>query len=171
MAYPRAWGIDYLGWIVGILAFLTTILLGWQLISAININGMKREMREIRDETRLRMENNLVEFHSSMALYISSHKDYLKDEHLGYRYMMNRLYAIIHLYNVGDFKRCEEHITTLLGLLEQQEKPLIPKRYKESLTQLISHISSHREVSNRHRILELLNMSIFYDEERDGHHP
>lgn len=154
---------DWMGILVGILALLTTVLLGWQLISALNINSMKRDMKEIKDETRLCMENNLVEFHSSMALYISAHENYLKDEHLGHRYIMNRLYAIIHLYNVGDFNRCEEHITTLLELLEQQERPLIPIRYKEALTRLISHVSGLREVSNHHRILELLNMNIFYD--------
>ena len=47
---PRELGIDYLGWIVGILALLTTILIGWNIYSVIDMKENYRKYNSIINE-------------------------------------------------------------------------------------------------------------------------
>lgn len=149
---------DWMGVLVGVLALLTSVLLGWQIFSLFNINSIKKDVEDIKKNTTMIMENNLVEFHSSMALYISSHEDYQNNNQLAHKYIMNRLYMIIHLYNVKDYNRCESQITTLLTTLKGEQVSPIPKEYKEVLMPLISHVAGLRDIPSHCRILEVLSI-------------
>lgn len=43
-------GIDYIGVIVGILSFLVTLLIGWQIYNAVTIEKNKGEVERTRNE-------------------------------------------------------------------------------------------------------------------------
>lgn len=161
MAYPRDLGIDYLGWIVGILAFLTTILLGWQLFSLFQINKLKDEVENIRNQTFLKAEECLVEIHATMALHISSFPNYLKDRELIYKYTMNCLSMIVHFSKIGDYKRCERQINAILQKLSQTEKVQLPQQYRTMLVPLIVEVQKCSHVSNREHLWEILDLFCF----------
>lgn len=154
-ACPRVLGMDYLGWIVGVLALLSAILLGWQLFSLFRINNLKDEMEDMRNQAALKVEECLVEMHATMALHVSSFPNYLNDSELIYKYTINCLSMTIHLGKIGDFGRCEKQINSLLKKLSQTEKVKLPQQYRTMLAPLIVEAQTFPCVSNRGRLWEI----------------
>ena len=78
--YPRTdLGIDYLGIILGILSFLVTLLIGWQILNVISI---KNEIRNKIEEIYTDLNNNVCRLEKKMDSDIQTKiKDY--DYHLG----------------------------------------------------------------------------------------
>lgn len=68
-------GMDYQGVIVGMLALLVTILIGWQIYTAINVKEELKDIKDLRREINkqerdiyIRSTNNLFEFQSAMFM-------------------------------------------------------------------------------------------------------
>jgi hypothetical protein len=59
--YPRELGFDYIGLIVGVLALLTTILIGWQVFILIDLKGLQKQCRDVIKETEATQHKVLAE--------------------------------------------------------------------------------------------------------------
>lgn len=64
--YPEL-GMDYQGWITGILALLVTALIGWNVYSVIDLKGMRVEIRELKE----RMEKQIKHANENTRLALS----------------------------------------------------------------------------------------------------
>lgn len=74
-------GMDYQGIIVGVLALLITVLIGWQIYTTINIKEELKDIKDLRKEINkqerdiyIRSTNNLFEFQSAMFMMYDNKK-------------------------------------------------------------------------------------------------
>lgn len=153
---PRELGIDHLGWIVGVLALLTTILLGWQIFSIFNIHEMQNKMKDMKNEAYLKSEDSLIELHGVMASTIYSLMNNNFNSELFANYLLNCLQMIVHLYNVGQYNRCEQNINSILNKIEPIEELEVPIRYQAGLTALITKVSYLPNISRGREVLKIL---------------
>lgn len=67
--YPRELGLDYLGLIVGILALITAILLGWQIFILFDISSIKKDMLNTETNIHLDIERRLSEMQLGLMIH------------------------------------------------------------------------------------------------------
>lgn len=60
-AYPRQLNFDYLGFLIGIIGLLTTILIGWQIYTVIDINRIRKDISTKNANLSLAVQNSLAE--------------------------------------------------------------------------------------------------------------
>lgn len=94
---------DYLGVIVGILALLVTVLIGWQIFSLVNINRIEERIRE--SDNRL---------HANMGQLCGDiSTSYAGDDAMARVALLFTIHSLIHYSQIGDFEQCEREIAAL----------------------------------------------------------
>ena len=125
--YPRTseFGIDYQGWIVGILSFLVTILIGWQIFSIIDIRGIRKEIYLKENDIYQRSELNIAEFHLGMFMVYINMWD--QGCYNTYELLHHGLLSLAHQSKIG----LNESSNQIIALIMERS----PKIKKERLTQ------------------------------------
>lgn len=109
---PRELGIDYLGLIVGVLAFLTTILLGWQIFSLFNIKRIEDEVKKKYEESYHKTERTLAEAHMAMwAFHCATANDATKED-LIFSQLQNCVSAVIHLSRIREYGLASSYLAS-----------------------------------------------------------
>lgn len=117
---PRALGMDYLGVIVGILAFLITLLLGWNIYTVVDFQNRDKEVKQLKETlaTALKLlnSNNSIsnaKFSEELAdihKFVKSYDlDSFEDKYISYK-----LYAISFYSTTSD----HQHIIRISKELE-----------------------------------------------------
>lgn len=146
-------GLDYQGIIVGILALLVTVLIGWQIYTAINVKEELKEIFALRKEINkqetdiyIRSEKNLIEFHMAILLmYMAKNNKNCNDV---YQIILSGLSAMIHQSRIGLYKDCENVIKSILanrGLISMLR---LSKQSKESLLNMMTEIGGVHNIEN-----------------------
>lgn len=113
--YPRELGIDYLGWIVGVLALITTILLGWQIYTLINIKSIEYAVKDKHEDTYKKSERALAEAHMALwVFYCASDKETTKEDFV-YAKFKSCITAIIHLSRVQEYQIASSYMSSLMS--------------------------------------------------------
>lgn len=105
-AYPRSLGIDYLGWIVGLLALITAILLGWNIYTFFDVReNQKRYISIVNDVDTSQHKAMAVSEHANLMIY---HKLLLGEDPCGleFRFLYHGVCCIYHTSQFEDFKTC-----------------------------------------------------------------
>ena len=89
---------DYLGFIIGILSFLVTILIGWQIYQVIEI---KSQIQAIRDRTNKMQEETMARAYTSIMNQTSYIVEGRKDNDDCYNAISNALFACKHFHLAG----------------------------------------------------------------------
>ena len=110
--YPRELGIDYLGWIVGILALLTTILLGWNIYTTIDIKENHRRYTSIINEVDISQHKGLaLQEHANWMIY---HQFLLNQDPCGleFRFLYYGVSCLYHTSMIGEYDTCRMIVKT-----------------------------------------------------------
>lgn len=165
-AYPRDLGIDYLGWIVGILALLTTILIGWQIYTMFDLKQIKDELKKKELDIFTRSKFNLIEFETAMHMMYKNKND--KTEEDIFLMFMHLTTAIIHYSDIGRFKDCSE----LTGVLLSHDKLLLQtplrKSYHKALIDNLLRVHNPSGIQQYDALLGLFFAAPHYEEPKQG---
>lgn len=156
-------GFDYQGILVGILALLTTALIGWQILTVWNIRDIQKEIKEEKNAMTLRSEENEVEINATLVLFYRELLKAGESEDLIAKFLMSYLYLILHEANLGDIQRCEREILSFSKDIERLKAIPIRKEYKEVLYRILKQICSKSPIRNTYVLIESFHELNFYD--------
>lgn len=143
---------EWLGILVGILALLTSVLLGWQLFSIINLRSMETKLKSLEEASRKGDSEAIGKAYDGIAtLYITSLPDESKtpDEiisnHL-YGYILFTALAMATQSYAGNYGYCESTIGHLLKMdISRLE---INEGQRNNIFEIAVKISSQGKISN-----------------------
>lgn len=153
-------GIDYQGIIVGVLALLVTVLIGWQIYTTINV---KEELKDIKDlkkeitkqerEIYIRSINNLFEFQSAMFMMYDNKKD--KSGTDIFQLYLHGISSIYHLCSLGRQDECE----SIVNILIARKSILMSEEFqKEQIGSLMDTLLSATDISKVENAVLLVNL-------------
>lgn len=145
---------DWMGILVGILAILTTVLIGWQLFTMWNIKEIQKAIKNEKEAINIRSEVCGVEMNATLMGF---YRELLKtsvSEDLFVKFIMSYLYLIEHEANLNDINRCEREINNLANDLKTLKSIPISQEYKVKLHLLLKSILSKSGIKNAGILLD-----------------
>lgn len=130
---PRELGIDYLGWIVGVLALITAILLGWQIYTLINIKSIESAVKAKYEDTYKKSEIALAEAHMALWVFYCTSGDRTTKEDFVYAKFKSCITAIIHLSRVQEYQIASSYMSSLIS----QKDNLLQVRIDSELVDIL----------------------------------
>lgn len=143
---PVHLGIDYIGILVGILALLVTVLIGWQIYTFINIKKTSDKLKYLMEESSLNTQRGLALSEGAAAnLYYYL---LLKHDPLGldYRYLYHMICSLYHTSNFGDMETCNTIVKALLEVVVNPEEIGMIKKCKERLILMLARVKRVDEI-------------------------
>ena len=110
--------MDWMGVIVGVLSFLVTILLGWQIFTLFDIRNIQKEVKRKENKIYLRSEENLAEAHMALWVFYQTNMtegDVAENSHYGF--IQSGIAAIVHFSKCGNYAKAGSIVTTLIRSL------------------------------------------------------
>lgn len=135
-------GFDYQGVIVGILALLVTVLIGWQIYTFIDINRRAKELARLTLESSLGTERSLAiseDAASGIYYYLL-----LKEDPLGleYQFLYHRISSLLHSSNLDDIETCNGIVKMVLEMIVAPSKINMIQSCKDRLLILLTKVSN-----------------------------
>lgn len=153
-------GMDYQGVIVGMLALLVTILIGWQIYTAINVKEELKDIKDLRREINkqerdiyIRSTNNLFEFQSAMFMMYDKKKE--KSNSDIFQLYLHGISSIYHLCSLGKQNEC----TSIVNILIARKSILMSEKFqKEQIDSLMDILLSAMDISKVENAVLLVNL-------------
>lgn len=153
-------GMDYQGVIVGMLALLVTILIGWQIYTAINVKEELKDIKDLRREINkqerdiyIRSTNNLFEFQSAMFMMYDNKKE--KSNSDIFQLYLHGISSIYHLCSLGKQNEC----TSIVNILIARKSILMSENFqKEQIDSLMDILLSAMDISKVENAVLLVNL-------------
>lgn len=153
-------GMDYQGVIVGMLALLVTILIGWQIYTAINVKEELKNIKDLRREINkqerdiyIRSTNNLFEFQSAMFMMYDNKKE--KSNSDIFQLYLHGISSIYHLCSLGKQNEC----TSIVNILIARKSILMSEKFqKEQIDSLMDILLSAMDISKVENAVLLVNL-------------
>lgn len=153
-------GMDYQGGIVGMLALLVTILIGWQIYTAINVKEELKDIKDLRREINkqerdiyIRSTNNLFEFQSAMFMMYDNKKE--KSNSDIFQLYLHGISSIYHLCSLGKQNEC----TSIVNILIARKSILMSEKFqKEQIDSLMDILLSAMDISKVENAVLLVNL-------------
>lgn len=153
-------GMDYQGVIVGMLALLVTILIGWQIYTAINVKEELKDIKDLRREINkqerdiyIRSTNNLFEFQSAMFMMYDNKKE--KSNSDIFQLYLHGISSIYHLCSLGKQNEC----TSIVNILIARKSILMSEKFqKEQIDSLMDTLLSAMDISKVENAVLLVNL-------------
>ena len=153
-------GMDYQGVIVGMLALLVTILIGWQIYTAINVKEELKDIKDLRREINkqerdiyIRSTNNLFEFQSAMFMMYDNKKE--KSDSDIFQLYLHGISSIYHLCSLGKQNEC----TSIVNILIARKSILMSEKFqKEQIDSLMDILLSAMDISKVENAVLLVNL-------------
>lgn len=149
-------GFDYQGVIVGILALLVTMLIGWNIFSIIDI-------RKIRDELLTTKVSSVFNAEKNNAITCHAVSDYyyhvlLKSDPLGieYQFLYYRISELFHVSNIGDTETCNIIVKVLLEMIKSPEDIHILQSCKDRLIGLLSMVNEKEKIIKYNELMSVI---------------
>lgn len=160
--YPHTSGLgmDYQGIIVGVLALLITVLIGWQIYTTINIKEELKDIKDLRKEINkqerdiyIRSTNNLFEFQSAMFMMYDNKKE--KSNSDIFQLYLHGISSIYHLCSLGKQNECTSIVNILIA-----RKPILmsEKFHKFQIDSLMDTLLSAMDISRVEGVVPLVNL-------------
>ena len=153
-------GMDYQGVIVGMLALLVTILIGWQIYTAIKVKEELKDIKDLRREINkqerdiyIRSTNNLFEFQSAMFMMYDNKKE--KSNSDIFQLYLHGISSIYHLCSLGKQNEC----TSIVNILIARKSILMSEKFqKEQIDSLMDILLSAMDISKVENAVLLVNL-------------
>lgn len=152
--YPRELGIDYLGWIVGILALLTTILLGWNIYATIDIKESHRRYTSIINEVDISQHKVLsLQEHANWMIY---HQLLLNQDPCGleFRFLYYGLSCLYHTSIIGEYDTCRMIVKALNECFTNPKSVKMTKSNKEQVLILLNLVKQPNKIDGYMDLME-----------------
>lgn len=163
-SFPRIYGIDYIGVIVGILSLLVTILIGWNIYTVIDFNKKKEELSKneaVLSDLILRVNNNTTADSAALEFYFAYLYAYLLTNNeplgLGFWYINHTLNAILKYSEIAKYKECNALVEMLLSTITEPPKIKVNKERKEDLLKLVLGIHGIGNIDKYGDVLSLVS--------------
>ena len=154
--YPRypELGLDYQGWITGVLALLVTVLLGWNIYTLIDIKELRDSVAKEKVKSYIESEKNsailcmgLSDFYYS----ILAGKEQPESEKI-YKYVYYRISSLLHASRFNDFETCRVVAKVLFETIRPENIETSEKN-KKYLFDLLSDVNEPRKVPHYAELL------------------
>lgn len=145
----RTLGIDYLGVIVGVLALIVTILLGWQIFQIINLKSTESSIKSMLNESARDTYKALAHLHANIAVSVASNNRF--------DYLLHNIMRIVYNSKSGNFAECERLIKGLEHSLPTQNPPTSKG---EMLNYALNQIEHKEKISNISELEDLITKFI-----------
>lgn len=153
-------GMDYQGIIVGVLALLITVLIGWQIYTTINMKEELKDIKDLRKEINkqerdiyIRSTNNLFEFQSAMFMMYDNKKE--KSNSDIFQLYLHGISSIYHLCSLGKQNEC----TSIVNILIARKSILMSEKFqKEQIDSLMDILLSAMDISKVENAVLLVNL-------------
>lgn len=143
---------EWLGVLIGVLGLLTSVLLGWQVFSIINLRGMENQLKKLEENSRKGDSAAIGKAYDGIAtLYMTSIPDENKtpdeiiSDHL-YGYILFTALAIVTQCEAGNYEYCESAIGHVLKM--NKEKLRINEKQRDNIFDIVVKVSSHGKIKN-----------------------
>jgi len=148
---------DYQGVLVGILAALVTILIGWNIYTLIDIRAIREKMKQDQTIAYIQSENNLSQTYLAISDYFYSTlaKENQPENERIYKYILYRVSTILHASKIKDIKTCEAVVKALLQTIHPENIQTTAKN-KQCLFDLLANVENAREISQFAELLQRL---------------
>ena len=163
-SFPRIYGIDYIGVIIGILSLLVTILIGWNIYTVIDFNKKKEELSKneaVLSDLILRVNNNTTADSAALEFYFAYLYAYLLTNNeplgLGFWYINHTLNAILKYSEIAKYKECNALVEMLLSTITEPPKIKVNKERKEDLLKLVLSIHGIGNIDKYSDVLSLVS--------------
>lgn len=160
--FPRSQDlcVDYMGIIVGILAILVTVLVGWNVYSLIDLkrNSEKYE-KSIQTLTGLISEVRYIQNNNSLfseQYFFDVYRHFLKDTYPGTEYYLIRhgLNSIANSMFNNNIDNAAGMTKTMLEMITEPKNIVIPNKSKKDLLTLISFVKNPVNIPNFNVLVE-----------------
>jgi hypothetical protein len=146
-------GFDYQGVLVGILALLVTVLIGWQIYTFIDINSKKRDLTILSNEASINGQKSMSI--SENANWMIYHYLLLKKDPLGleYRFLYHGIACLFHTSQYGDVDSCNLLIKAILETIVKPSEIKILDSNKNRLISLLSRVRNSSAITGYNELL------------------
>lgn len=149
---------DWMGILVGVLSFLVTILLGWQIYALFDIREIQKEVRKSKAEMTLEAHKRLGEAHYALwAFYLNSIENREHDKELLLYACFNSGVAAIHrLALCEEYQTCGLCTKELIGLCRFLQPGENYRKLIQSQIQLLLSVENQHKVPGYAELLSAL---------------
>ncbi|MGE4308794.1 hypothetical protein [Bacteroides sp.] len=153
-------GFDYMGVLVGILSLLTTVLIGWQIYTFIDIKKHSQNLQKISAGTSLEIQKNMAV--SESANWMIYHYLLLNEDPLGlnYRFIYHGIACLFHTSQFYDIVTCNAIVKGLLECIVEPKSITVTKSGKNDILKLLYGVKDSDKIDG---YLELLNRIALLD--------
>lgn len=147
---------DWMGILVGVLALLVTVLIGWNIYALIDFNRAKKEMDVLKEKMRIDVNSSLAI--SSNDMFMVYHYLLLKKDPLGleYRLIQSGLASLVHLSAIGHIRACNEVVRSLKQCIVNPNEIIISKKSKDELLFLLSEVKQSRLIDSFQHVAQIV---------------
>lgn len=143
---------EWMGILIGILGLLTSVLLGWQVFSIINLRGMEGKLKSLEEISRKGDSEAIGKAYDGIAtLYITSvpdgnkTQDEIISDHI-YGYLLFTALAMVMQSEAGNYGYCESTIGHLLKI--NRDRFIINERQRDNIFDIAVKVTSNGNIKN-----------------------
>ena len=151
--------MDWMGVLVGVLSFLVTILLGWQIYTLIDIRKIQQDVKSNKAEMTLEAHKRLGEAHYALwAFYLNSIENREQDRELLLYACFNSGVAAIHRLSLcGEYQICGLCTKELIALCRFLQPGETHQKLIQSQIQLLLNVENQHKVPGYSELLSALH--------------
>lgn len=153
-AYPRQLNFDYLGFLIGIIGLLTTILIGWQIYTVIDINRIRKDISTKNANLSLAVQNSLAEVQMTAFLIYFYKPNRTNDDN--YQLWLHGIHSLLHLSHAGDYQAASSVAQQLIHESEQLKDNHWSKGNLEVLIDTFLQLHNPCKIPEYHTLLGIL---------------
>lgn len=150
--------MDWMGVLVGVLSFLVTILLGWQIYTLLDIQKIQREVKRKDEGIYKRSEKNLAETHMALwAFYLTNMTEGDIAENSHYGFVQSGVATIVHFSRCGDYAKADSVASRLIQFLPKLKiQEPSGEFFDTCLKSLVSAVESPNKIPKFEELLSAL---------------
>lgn len=133
-------GFDYSGLLVGVLSFIVTLLIGWNIYTVIDIGKTRSEIANIANGASKDIQKGLALTEQSFWMcynYLLTHDD---PAGLEYRFLYHGIASVYHLSCAGELNTCNAVVDALLETLVRPQSISMSAFRKGELLKLLTKV-------------------------------
>lgn len=152
--YPRQLGLDYLGMIVGVLALLTTILIGWNIYTLIDIKEIHKRYISIINQVDISQHKVLaVQENANWMIY---HQLLLKNDPCGleFRFLYHGVSCLYHTSMIDKYETCSLIARTINDCFTNPQAVKLSKSNKQQVLLLLRQVKQPSKIEGYMDLME-----------------
>lgn len=164
---PRELELDYLGVIVGILSFLITLLLGWNIYTVVDF----KSKIEFMDSRRKELESIIKNYHSKEKEQTGFISDALSDIYLGVldckttegkecNYLLYKVHSLYSYDYIGRIENCNRIVAEMLVFLLEGKGKNVDSSTCETVLEILENLRNKERICNLHTLRKTLQKHI-----------